>query len=305
MSTGVNIPAARSMLSVLLPLAILWLAIGFVLSLLYHLYLWVVEREMARWDRAILELAVSALRFVFFILAWPMVLYFDESFAERIGLFVTWLMPRRRKTDPDLLEARRGAELINWEERRQAERDSRVKELDRVPLERVRRRVTVREDDPRLDRMWLLAAVGRDSAGSSRIVWLYERDSTLAEIADRARNEVALRRPGVCPKCEDKLAAARVRIPEPIYLRVVDSWGEQVVCGWALEGRYSVDWQACDDCARSIPTGGGCVSDMGRATDIVRAARRGVVFFQDTGEGPSDPRTRLPAQGERGAIEQP
>jgi hypothetical protein len=274
----------------LAPIILIYFNIGLGIALLYHLSLLLVDKEFRRKDTLFLDLFVSALRILLYLFLWPGVLYFDRSVLVRIRLLLKWLFPSERKKDPDIKESEGEAELAVWEDRKRSAEELRAEALARLPFERERRKVELHEANPRLDKFWLLAAVGRDSAGARQIVWLYGPGLTLDEIGERARTEVALRSEMPCPKCEERLAVARVTIPGPSYLRVLGYDDKPIVEGWALEGRYGVEWDACDDCATAVPALEADVTRLGRAADVIRAMRSGLVFHVDVCDGPEAPK---------------
>jgi hypothetical protein len=274
----------------LAPIILIYFNIGLAIALLYHLSLLLVDKEFRRKDTLFLDLFVSALRILLYLFLWPGVLYFDRSVLVRIRLLLTWLFPSERKKDPGIKESEGEAELAVWEDRKRTAEELRVEALARLPIERERRKVELHEANPRLDKFWLLAAVGRDSAGARQIVWLYGPGLTLDEVGERARTEVELRSEMPCPKCEERLAVARVTIPGLQFLRVLGYDDKPIVEGWALEGRYGVEWDACDDCATAVPALEADVTRLGRAADVIRAMRSGLVFHVDVCDGPEAPK---------------
>ncbi|MFO7651671.1 MAG: hypothetical protein R6X13_10085 [bacterium] len=286
---GTNPDAAGQLVRYGLPVMLLWFNIGFAIAVLYHLSLLFVDKEFRNKNTLVLDVFVSAMRFLLYVVAWPVVLYFDRSAMARIRVFVDWVFPSRRKESIEVEEAKGEAELAAWEERKRTADELRAQALAELPLERERRKVELHESNPRLDGFWLLAAVGRDSAGASELVWLYGPGLTLDEVTERARTEVGLRREAFCPNCEERLAVARVAIPGLAYLRVLDYSDGPVVDGWALEGRYTIEWQPCDECAGSVPPVEEDVTRLGRAREVIRAMRSGLVFHQDVCEGPEQP----------------
>lgn len=286
-----NPEAAAELLRYGVPILLLWLNIGFAIALLYHLSLIFVDREFQNRSTLVLDIFVSALRFLLYIFAWPAVLYFDRSALARIRVFFDWLSRKRRNESIEIEEAKGEAELAVWQERRRTADELRAEALAELPLERERRRVELHETNPRLDGFWLLAAVGRGSDGTRELVWLYGSDLTLDEIAARAGTEVGLRRPTFCPNCEEKLAVARVQIPGLAWLRVLDCSDQPIVEGWALEGKYRIEWAPCDDCAGSVPPVEEDVTRLGRARDVIRALRAGLIFQPDTVAEPKPPAT--------------
>ncbi len=271
------------------PVIQLWFSVGLVIALLYHLSLIFIDREFRNRETLFLDVFISALRFLLYMFAWPGVLYFDRGALPRIKLFLKWLWAKPDKEDPEVVEATAETSLVEWTEKHQAAEQGRLAELGQLPLERERRAVALHESHPRLDGFWLLAAVGRDNAGASQLVWLYGQDLTFDEITERARTEVGLRHEAVCPRCDERLAPARVSIPPLQFLRVLGYDDQPIVEGWALEGKYAIEWMPCDDCAGAIEPSEEAVTRFGRARDIIRALRSGLVFHQDTGSGPDEP----------------
>ncbi len=284
-----NPDAAVELIRYGVPILLLWLNIGFAIALLYHLSLIFVDREFHNRSTLVLDVFVSALRFLLYIFAWPAVLYFDRSALARIRVFFDWLFHKRRSENIEVEEARGEAELAAWQERRHADDELRAAALAELPLERERRRLELHETSPRLDKFWLLAAVGRGSDGTRELVWLYGPDLTLDEIAERASTEVGLRRPAFCPNCEERLTVARVQIPGLAWLRVLDCSDQPIVEGWAVEGRYLIEWAPCDDCAGSVPPVEEDVTRLGRARDVIHALRAGLIFQPDTVAEPKPP----------------
>lgn len=286
---GINPAAAGQLLRYGVPVMLLWFNIGFAIAVLYHLSLLFVDKEFRNKSTLVLDIFVSAARFLLYVVAWPVVLYFDRSAMARIRVFVDWVFPSRRKENVEVEEARGEAELAAWQERKRTAEELRAQAMAELPLERARRTVELHEANPRLDGFWLLAAVGRGSDGASELVWLYGPNLTLDEITERARTEVGLRREAYCPACDERLAVARVAVPGLAYLRVLDYSDGLVVEGWALEGRYTVEWEPCDECAGSLPPVEEDVTRLGRAREVIRAMRSGLVFHQEICEGPEQP----------------
>jgi hypothetical protein len=54
-----------------------------------------------------------------------------------------------------------------------------------------------------------------------------------------------------------------------------------VVEGWALEGRYEVEYENCPECGAVQPVLAGDVSEFGKTPDVIKAARLGMTYHWD------------------------
>jgi hypothetical protein len=129
----------------------LWLLIGIFISTSYHLSLYVFDGEFRQREQLAIDIFVSVLRGLAYLLLWPVILFFDRSALYRIKMLFLYYNPKERATNDELqsyiaerrhrrwvtkwyldqsdLERRREEELVTGAERtkRTARRQSRAR----------------------------------------------------------------------------------------------------------------------------------------------------------------------------------
>ncbi len=292
---------AGRLVSLVLPLMAFWFIAGFVITLLYHLSLYVIDGEFTSPGELMLDLAVAALRVPLLFIAWPVVLYFDRSVLDRIRMFWSWLDPKARARDEDLQEALRARDqrraLRQQYEQQLGQGLRRDREIaDRRARDQRRRRLS--DDSPELGSTWLLVGRGRDSGGAEMLVRRYPDAVLPDEIIRHVEDEVRASRSWNCLRCREPLEPTQVQVPEPFFLQVT-RFGKPLVEGWALAGRFSQQFAACPKCGAEQPDMTGDMTSFGRADEVLAALESGLVFA--AGGGP-EARTELEPTWRRPTI---
>lgn len=274
-------------LSVLTPLFVAWLVLGVAFALLYHLSLYSLDAEYAVPRQTLADVLTTVGRAVVLVFLWPVIIVFDTSALRRLWLFWLYLDPKQRETNDEVKQALREREFYRQAHGRFIERERQAIERGREMIageERKRRTNELHEGDPELEQFWLLIGVGRSSDGAQGLVRLYPEHHTVSEVSAQAGREAVLRRPQRCPVCNVPLEPAEVRLPEPVFLRVLEKESDKVVVeGWALRGGFVLEYPACRFCQTRPEPVRGNVAEFGRATDILQALRQGLVFLTDLG----------------------
>jgi hypothetical protein len=262
-----------------------WLLAGLLISTGYHLSLYIFDGEFRVGEQRLLDIFISILRFVVYLLFWPVVFVFDRTALTRIKMLLLYASPAERERNPDLQEFVQERRYRRWITSRYLEQQ----ELERrraVELatgdERRRRTLELHDGNPELDRYWLLTGVGSNPAGVSELVRLYPEYYIAEEIAAKAQVEIGLRKLQECPRCSARVPVREVRAPKLSFLRVLEPEGSELVAeGWALCGDYSIEFAECPDCGATIPAAAGDVTEFGRAPDVVRVVRLGLNYHWD------------------------
>lgn len=272
-------------LAVLTPLFMAWLLLGVVFAVLYHLSLYSLDAEYAVSSQTFMDILTTPGRAIVFVLLWPVIIVFDTSALRRVWLYLLYLDPKQRETNEELKQALREREFYKAAHGRYVERERRAVERGREMIagrERERRTREVRTDDRELESFWLLVGVGRSSDGAQGLVRLYPAHHTVSEVVAQAGREAMLRRPRRCPVCNVAVEPAEVRLPEPVFLRVLEPDSDKLVVeGWAVRGGFVLEYPACQFCRTKPQPVSGDVTEFGRATAIVQAVRQGLTFLTD------------------------
>jgi hypothetical protein len=278
-------PEARwQLISVVFPIIYIWFFIGLVVSVFYHLSLFFLDGDFRYRHERSLDIFVSILRGLAYVVVWPGIFFFDRSALRRIWLFLLWLDPKQREKHDDLRQALRARSYQEWSRRHyfaKAELAERRKHELETGEQLSRRLRVIHEDSPELDRIWMLTGVGSSPMGVHELVRLYPNYHLSDEVENDTRREVELRRGWSCAECGARVPALRVRIPGVEFLRILDRQGKRVVEGWAIKGSWSIALDRCPECDAEQPELEGALSDFGRASDVVKAMRAGVSLHLD------------------------
>lgn len=274
-------------LPVLTPLFVAWLVLGAVFTLLYHLALYSLDAEYAVPRQTLADVLTTVARSVVFVFLWPVIIVFDTSALRRIWLYWLYLDPKQRETNEELKQALRERSFYRQAHSRFVERERQAIERGREMIagrERRRRTRELSEGDPELEQFWLLIGIGKSSDGAQGLVRLYPEHHTVADVKAQAGREVVLRRPQRCPVCNVPVEPAEAKLPEPVFLRVLEPDSLRLVVeDWALHGGFKLEYQRCPFCRTLPPPVSGKVTEFGRATGVVQALRQGLVLLTDTG----------------------
>ncbi len=282
---GVDQEVARGLMNFFVPIIFLWFFIGLAIAVLYHLSLYYIDGEFRVGQVRMLDIAVSILRGLAYFIAWPGILFFDRTAIHRIKLFLLYLSPKQRKENEELIDAMKEGKYRVWvrdsflgrervEKRRKKERDTWQEHSSRL--------LVLHEGDPRLESIWMLTGVGTHPGAVKELVRLCPNYYLVDEVTVGARREIELRRPWNCLRCGTSVPAIEVRMPGLTFLRIVEpDTRKTVVEGWALRGSYTMRFEQCPNCDAEQPDLTEDLSRFGRAVDVVRAMRDGMVLHWD------------------------
>jgi hypothetical protein len=282
---GVDAGVAGRIVAFVAPAVILWFLGGLFISITYHLSLYVFDGEFRQREQLALDIFVSVLRGLAYLLVWPGIMFFDRSAIHRIRMLFLYYNPKERATNGELqsyIAERRHRRWVTKWYLDQSDLERRREEELVTGVERTKRTRELHDGNPELAQIWLLTGVGQNQAGVSEIVRLYPEYWLAEEIARKARIEIELRRPLDCRKCGTRLGVECVSIPELQFIRVLEPESRELVAeGWALQGDYQIRCVDCPQCgaAQSVRSGG--VTEFGRAPDVVRAIRLGLTYHWD------------------------
>lgn len=277
--------AAWKLVQLFWPVMFGWFYIGIVIAVLYHLSLYYLDGEFRVKSERSLDIFVSVLRGLLYMLVWPGVFFFDRTALDRIRLFLLYLNPKQRAENEELKMYMKEREYRSWAKTRFLDQEQLEKRRGRELIsgsERLRRTRTLHEGHPELDNIWLMTGVGTHPGGVRELVRLYPDYYLAEEVENKARREIELRRPWRCPRCDTLAEAEGVKIPGLQFVRVLEEGTEKLVVeGWALEGSFTVSFADCAQCGEEHPELSGELFQFGRASDVVRAVRAGLVFHWD------------------------
>ncbi len=282
---AVNSDVAARLVASFAPLFGLWLLVGLVIAVLYHLNLFFLEGEFRTRGVQLLDVFVSALRGFAFVVAWPFIFMFDRTALSRIKVFLLSLSRKQRETNQDVKDAINEGRYWEWVRRSFIEQDrverQRSHELE-TGEEQKRRLKVIHEGNLELDRIWMLTGAGSHPAGVRQLVRMYPHYYIAEEIAAGAKQEIELRVPWTCLRCGATVPAREIELPELIFLRILD-WetDKMLVEGWALEGDFRMQFSACPKCGTGQPDISEPVSRLGKASDVVRLVREGLSMHWD------------------------
>ncbi len=263
----------------------LWLLVGLLIGIGYHISLYVFDGEFRQREQLALDIFVSVLRGLAYLVAWPAIFYFDRSALYRIKMLLLYLNPHERTTNEDLqsyVAERRQRQWVTKWYLDQSDLERRREEELVTGAERKRRTREVHDGNPELERTWLLTGVGVNPAGVTEIVRLYPDYWLAEEIERKARLEIELRCPRDCSGCVARVGVSQISIPGLEFLRVLEPGSSAVIAeGWALRGSYEVRYDNCPRCGALQPARTGDVSEFGRATAVIKALRLGLVYHWD------------------------
>jgi hypothetical protein len=262
-----------------------WFAAGAVIAVFYHLSLYTFDGEFRLGTERSLDLAVSVLRGLVYFVAWPAVFIFDRTAASRIRLYLRYLDPHKRATDPDVVDALRERDFRIWARRsflaRTELEEGRAREV-RTRKQRQDRTVTLAEDSPRLDRLWLLTGIGTHHMAVEELVRLYPEHHLPDEIEEGVRRELRIRLRRNCPRCREELRAGEVKVPGVVYLQVIEPGSRRAILeGWAIEGSYVLRFEPCPGCGCQVEPVEGDLAACGRTRKVIAEAKLGRVLHVD------------------------
>lgn len=282
---GFSPEAARQFLSVAIPFYALWLLIGILIAVLYHLSLYYLDGEYRSRPELSLDLLVGILRGFAYVVAWPAIFYFDRSALYRIKMLFRYMDPKLRYEDEELAgfinEGRRRVKLRQETIASAARAQRRAHEL-LTGEERARYLFTAHEGNPVLDKMWLMMAEGSGPGGGQQLIRIYGDRDLPDEVLAKVRAEIGTRTQRPCEQCGAIMPFDRVELPEMLYLKVEGPEGKRtVVEGWALRGNFAVTFQPCPECDASRLGVSDDITTFGRASDMVKAVKSGVTIEED------------------------
>lgn len=282
---NVDSALAARLVAFLAPIAGLWLLIGLGIAVLYHLSLIRLSGEFRARGQESLDLLMTILRSVAFIVGWPFILYFDRTSLTQIRLLLLSLSRKQREQNDDVKDALAEAAYWQWIRQTFVEQDRlerRRKEEAETGEERQRLLRVLHEDNPELESIWMLTGVGSHPGGVRELVRLYPDYHLAQEIAEGAKREIEMRRPWSCPRCNERLEPESVELPELIFLRILN-WetDKTLIEGWALCGEYRMRFASCPKCGAEQPVLAEEVCRFGRASEVARLAREGLSVHWD------------------------
>ena len=176
METEGSQDVAQHLVAVFGPILVVWFVVGIVIAVLYHLSLYYLDGEFRGKGDESLDVFVSILRGIVYVVAWPAVFFFDRTALYRIKLLFRYADPKLRFEDEELAgyiaEGKRRTQLrrdaIAHAEREQIRR----KEAE-TGAERQRYTREFHEGNPELDRIWLMMAVASGPGGGRELVRIY------------------------------------------------------------------------------------------------------------------------------------
>ncbi|HTW90431.1 MAG TPA: hypothetical protein VMH22_01805 [bacterium] len=276
---------ARELVSVAVPIFALWFLTGITIAVLYHLSLYYLDGEYRSDSEFSLDILVGILRGFAYVVAWPAIFFFDRTAIYRIKMLIRYMDPKLRYEDEELAgfiaEGRRRVKL-RQETIKSAELDERRARELLTGEERARYVLSVHDDNPVLDKIWLMMAEGSGPGGGRQLIRTYEYNDLPDEVLEKARFEVGTRVQRPCEQCGTVASFAKVELPEMLYLQVREAKGEKsIVESWALRGDFSVTFHPCPECDASRSSVSGDVTTFGRASDVVAAVKAGVTIQED------------------------
>jgi len=282
---GINPEAARQFLAIAVPFYVLWFLTGIVIAVLYHLSLYYLDGEYRSRPELSLDLLVGILRGLLYVVAWPFVFYFDRSALYRIKMLFRYMDPKLRYEDEELAgfiaDGRRRVKLRQDTLKSAALDERRARELV-TGEDRARYLFVAHEDNPVLDKIWLMMAEGSGPGGGRQLVRIYDRNDLPEEVNEKARFEVGTKTQRPCEQCGTVVPFLRVELPEMLYLKVEDPDSKKtIVEGWALRGNFAVTFQPCPECDASRLGVTDDVTKFGRASEVLAAVKSGVTIEED------------------------
>ncbi len=282
---GFDPEIVRKLVTVGVPLIVLWFLTGITVAVLYHLSLYYLDGEYRVRPEFSLDLLVGILRGLAYLLFWPAIFYFDRTALHRIKMLFRYMDPKLRYEDDELAgfiaEGRRRAKL-RQDTIKNAELDERRAHELLTGEERSRYIFTAHDGNPALDKIWLMMAEGSGPGGGRQLVRIYEHKDLPDEVREKARFEVGTRTQRPCKECGTVAPFARVELPEMLYLKVQEAEGEKTILeGWGLRGNFAVTFHPCPECDTSRLGVSDDVTTFGRASDVVAAVKAGITIEED------------------------
>ncbi len=273
------------LLAFVVPIVVVWISVGLAVAVLYHLSLICLGGEFRVSRHRILDLLVTVLRSVFLVLAWPFILSLDRSVFSQIRLFLLYLDPKQRKENEDVQDALAETAYWEWVQRTFVEqRELEFRRKREIVDERKKLLRIFYDDNPELERIWMLTGVGSHPTGVRQLVRMYPEYYLANEILISTKKEVELRRPWNCLRCGYELKPDLVELPELFFLRILD-WktDKMLIEGWALEGEYRMKFSSCPQCGAIQPELVEEVNRFGRASEVAELAKKGINLHWDLG----------------------
>mgnify|MGYP000057316683 CR=1 FL=1 len=272
--------------AIVIPLINIWLSVGILITVLYHLSLFFIRGEFHNPDELFLDIATTVIRLPLYLFLWPVIFYFDRSALHEIKLFLLWLEPRNRERNPELKEAlserRFGSRAVaNFE--LEIWRTVRRRREQTVKLERQRRRKQLPATSPELNKIWLLIGRGISSTGAELLVRLFPDALLPEEINEAVKEESKTRRPFHCPRCDEPINPAKITLPEPFYLEIIKE-NKPLIAGWAYEGKIRQEFPACPKCGCQPPVMEEEITLFGKANEVVEALNQGLSLREEEPE---------------------
>jgi len=276
---------AAKLVAVAVPFFVVWFVAGILIATLYHFSLYYLDGEYRVREELSLDVLVSILRGLAYVLVWPAIFYFDRTALYRIRMLFRYMDPKLRYEDEELAgfiaEGRRRVKL-RQDTIRNAELDGRRAHEVLTGEERSRYLFVVHDGNPALQQIWLMMAEGMGPGGGRQLVRIYQQKDLPDEVWEKARFEVGTRTQRPCEQCGTVAPFAEVELPEMLYVKVQEAEGEKVIVeGWALRGSFAATFHPCPECDTSRLGVSGDVTEFGRAADVVAAVKAGITIEED------------------------
>ncbi|MCR4424357.1 MAG: hypothetical protein WHU95_00550 [candidate division WOR-3 bacterium] len=272
--------------AIVIPLINIWLSVGILVTVLYHLSLFFIRGEFRNPDELFLDIAATVIRLPLYLFLWPVIFFFDRSALHEIKLFLLWLEPKNREKNPELKEAlserRFGRKAVTNFELEIWRTVSRRREQARK-LERQRRLKQLPATSPELNKIWLLIGKGISSTGAELLVRLFPDALLPEEINEAVKEEVKIRLPCHCPRCDQPINPTKITLPEPFYLEIIRQ-NKPLIAGWAYEGKVRQEFPACPKCGLQTPVMEEEVTLFGKANEVVEALNQGLSLLEEEPE---------------------
>ena len=268
-----------------LPIIVIWFVVGIVIAILYHLSLYYLDGEFRGKGDESLDVFVSILRGLLYVVAWPAIFFFDRTALYRIKMLFRYADPKLRFEDEELAgyiaEGKRRTQLRR-DTIAHAEREQIRQREAETGAERQRYTREFHEGNPELERIWLMMAVTSGPGGGRELVRTYQERDMADEVLEKARLEVGFRHVAPCEKCGTGVPVNKVELPELLYARVLEAEGKKpIVEGWALRGTCGVSFQDCPECDAEKPSITADVATFGSVAGIIKDLRSGVSIHED------------------------
>lgn len=272
--------------AIVIPLINIWLSFGILVTVLYHLSLFFIRGEFHNPDELFLDIAATVIRLPFYLFLWPVIFFFDRSALHEIKLFLLWLEPKNREKNPELKEAlserKFGRKAVaNFE--REIWHTIRRRREQALNLERQRRLKQLPVTSLELGKIWLLIGRGISSTGAEVLVRLFPEALLPEEINEAVKEEVKIRRPYRCLRCDEPINPEKITLPEPFYLEITED-NKPLIAGWAYQGKFAPEFPTCPKCGLKPPVMEQEITLFGRASEVVAALKQGLSLYEEEPE---------------------